>query len=92
MNVQEIDASRYLVTLDRDGTALEYEFEIREGPLSFIDPPERFYYELIDYQSPATPGFSQGMFDIPLLRVICKAVDRVSEGKPVELPMVLDER
>ncbi len=97
VNIEPVVSNResYRVTLDRDGGKLTYDFEVERlgaGRIGGIGPPERTYYDLIDYEVESPGSISHGVITIPALRVVCRAVGRFSRGEVVELPLLLDER
>ncbi len=85
----------YWVTVERDGKRRQYEYHVTlPGPdeLGGIGPPDELYCDLIDYAVKTPGSISHGMLTVPAIRIINGAVARVSLGKSVELPLLLDER
>ena len=98
VDIKKKDASHCIVTLDRDGKEMIYEFHLHlpdaDHPdrIPSIGPPVEIDYDLIDYELTSPPGTPHGAICIPFMGRLCTLVSRVNRGIPVDLPVVLDER
>lgn len=96
MDIQQSEGMTYVVTLNRDGKTLRYDFEMQLSPNSENPPhlvvPEQADWDLIDYEWKPPLGRPHGAIWIPALDEVVRIVYRVSEGERVEFPIVLDER
>ncbi len=96
MNVQEIRENVFLVTLDRDGRRMEYEYTRipPSDPDDWVrfDWPQQVQWDLIDYEVKPEPGQPQGALWIPALQELNRLVYKAADGEPLKLPIVLDER
>jgi len=95
VKIEAIHPRKLVATLDRDGTLLSFEFDVRlsdDGSVKGVGPPEHMYADLIDYEDQRDYGPSRGIINIPAIRVVRRLVYRVAIGTHVDLPIVLDER
>lgn len=96
MDVQKVRENVYLVTLDRDGKPMTYEY-IRVPPTgpddwARFDYPDSIEWDLIDYEVKPEPGRPHGAVWIPALLDLNKLVYRAVASENLEFPIVLDER
>ena len=96
MEVREVRKDVYMVSLERDGNPLRYEFTWNPPPRpdlpETLDYPDQIQWDLMDYEVPDVTGQANGAIWIPVLHEVCQVVYRVADGHAIEFPMILDER
>lgn len=96
LNVQEIREHAYLVTLDRDGAVLEYEFTWNpsRNPDGFahVYYPEHAAYDLVDYEPEEHKNQPGGALWIPPLAKVSRLIHRIVDGQIIDYPVMFDER
>lgn len=96
VSVREIRKHVYLVTLDRDGANLEYEFTWNPSrdPDGFahVYYPEHAAYDLIDYEPEDHKDRPGGALWIPPLAEISRLIHCIADGQAIEYPVLLDQR
>ena len=96
MEVKETRTDVFVVSLDRDGKGLQYEF-VRtppEGPDDWatLDYGDQIFVDLMDYELKPIPGQPHGALTIPAINDICQIVYRFARGTKIDFPVLLDER
>lgn len=96
VSITECRENVYLVTLDRDGKILEYEFT-RTPPngadgYAMVGYPDKAAYDLIDYEPEESKNKPGGAIWIPALSKVNQIIHRIANGARIDYPVLLDER